>query len=167
MGIVFFISLCIGFILFVIFFTINKREEKKNEIERLQKNIKNGFDELLELSGRHGNELFTKLNSYSDKMDKLISSDIRKDIHQYDIYGQSILIKHHLSIVGYIVIDEDLIPKFTTLYYPYEDKHKKNIRLKAALTASQVRELAEKCRKIQMDADIEKYRKEKVEEKLK
>jgi hypothetical protein len=41
-----------------------------------------------------------------------------------------------------------------------------DIELEVALTSDGVRELAEKCRKIKMDADIEAFRKDKVEKVL-
>jgi hypothetical protein len=67
---------------------------------------------------------------------------------------------------GMIIIDKNLNPKFISSYPQASEKHK-DFELEAALDSKGVRELAEKCRKVKLDYDIEKYRKHKIEKFIK
>ena len=65
--------------------------------------------------------------------------------------------------VGRIVIDKNLNPKF--LVNPISlNREEADIQLEVALPTDEVRLIAEKCKNIKMDADIDMYRKCKVKE---
>ena len=69
------------------------------------------------------------------------------------------------KFLGRIVIDKNLVPKFMASGQS-NIPSQCDIELEVALTSDGVRELAEKCRKLKMDSDIEKFRKDKVKKEL-
>ena len=146
-----------------------EKEQKEAEIERIKNCVIEDFKELEDYTDNYGIEFYTSLIDFAKKMEKLCEPNIKCDLHPYDTYNISKIIdnktfKGH-SLLGRIVIDKALTPKFM-MSCQSTIPSICDIQLEAALTANEVKELAEKCRKIKMDKDIETYRKNKVREAI-
>lgn len=140
-----------------------KETEKMSEkarIKRIKDYVTEAFSEIEENSDIFGNDYSESLLDFANKMDKMSSLEVRKDLRPYDIYNVKLLSKKTSShILGRIVIDKNRIPKFIA---SAPNEHTRDIELEAALTSDEVRTLAEKCKKLRMDNEIEKFRKDKV-----
>ena len=158
----------IVFLLVIVSLILAEKEErdaeKEIELARIN-NIKNyvtePFSDIEADSDRFGHDYAKSLIDYANKMDKLSSSKVKKDLKPYDTYYIKRLSKSASvsSALGRIVIDKDLTPRFMANALNPNDR---DIQLSVALTSSEVRELADKCNKIAMDKDIDIYRKDKV-----
>ena len=100
---------------------------------------------------------------FADKMEKLSDGDVKADLKPYDVYNVKSLSEYLKmgKLLGRIVINKNLEPRFMTSL-PLTDAEVADIELEAALTIGEGKELADKCRKIKMDVDIESFRKDKV-----
>ena len=137
-----------------------KEREKLVKIERIKSYVLTGFEEIEEDADRYGNDYSESLLNFADKMDKMSSLEVRKDLRPYDIYNVKLLSEKTSSrTLGKIVIDKDLVPRFMATALNDNDR---DIQLSVALTSSEVRELANKCKKARMYKEIETYRKDKV-----
>ena len=137
----------------------NKKAKEFLRIVSIKKRITDEFDILIKYSNKYGNEYYNGLIDFAEKMEKLEKSDIKSDLRPYDTYNRAKITNRTLNFL--IVIDKNLVPKF--LAEPLNSNQEVlDIELEAGLTSTRVRELAEKCRSIKMDTDIETYRKEKV-----
>lgn len=166
-GVLFVISVCIC----ITQIMDDKAKEKENrlaEIERIKSHVANEFEYMLDMAEICGDKYYKSLIDFADKMDKL--SQLQSDLKPYDKYCFKKLYENTAShmaskFIGRIVIDKDLVPKFM-LTAPSNMSSQLDIELKAALTSEDVRGFANKCRKAKMDADIEKFRKDKVTKAL-
>lgn len=139
-----------------------KAEEEKRYIEHIKKYVLEGYNEILDDARSFGNEFYASLNDFATKMDKLSSEEAKADLKPYDIYNITCLYTHfRCHIVGRIVINKNLVPKFMAVA-PSLNRKEEDIQLEAAYSSDDVRKLAETCRNIKMNIDIENYRKEKV-----
>ena len=161
---IFFAVLIVAFLLDHINEIESEKEEKKRRIEAIQSYVISSFDELLEDAEDCGEDYYASLNDFADKMEKLSAKDIKDDLRPYDIYNVKMLSNNMRShSLGRIVIDKNLMPKFM-LTPPSLYRDKCDIELDVAYTSSKVKELADKCRKVKMGIDIERFRKNKVKE---
>lgn len=143
-----------------------KKEEEEKNLKCLQQDIKREYKSIEHTANVFGDEYAAKLLEFADKMDKIsLSEDIKRDLKPYDMIGRENLCKMKRKW-GMIIIDKNLNPKFISSYPQASEKHK-DFELDAALDSKGVRELAEKCRKAKLDYDIEKYRKNKIENFIK
>lgn len=171
MGILYFMLIALSVILAAISVQawsdhVEEKEEKEKNIKRLQQDIKREYESIERTANVFGDEYAAKLLEFADKMDKISSSeDIKRDLKPYDMMGRENLCKMKRKW-GMIIIDKNLNPKFISSYPQASEKHK-DFELEAALDSKGVRELAEKCRKVKLDYDIEKYRKHKIEKFIK
>ena len=93
-----------------------------------------------------------------------IKDDVKRDLKPYDVYNTKRLHNQFSGLgtmLGRIVINKNLEPRFI-VSAPSTIPSRADIQLEAALTIEEVKELANKCLRIKMDADIEKFRKDKV-----
>lgn len=147
---------------------IDKKEEKDREDrERLfsiQRRVDEGIEELIEHADRYGDKLYISLTDFADKMAKLCESDIKKDLKPYDIYNSSLLVSNRIIGIGVgrIVINKNLEPRFM-LIHPSLNQSEADIELEAALTIDEVKRLANWCKNIKMNHDIDKFRQNKVQ----
>ena len=133
---------------------------EKTRIERIKDYVTEAFSDIEEDSDRFGYDYAKSLMDYADKMDKMSSSKVKSDLKPYDVYHVKRLSENLASLaLGRIVIDKDLTPRFMATALNDNDK---DVQLSVALTSDEVRELAEKCKKIAMDKDIDNFRKDKV-----
>jgi hypothetical protein len=158
--------------LIAISFYLGDRQAKKDtENERIisiQRHIKEDLETIPIYATRYGDKFYDALMDFANKMEKLSDSDVRADLKPYDVYNMKTLSEYLKSmgkLLGRIVIDKNLEPRFMTSYLS-TNTEEADIELEAALTIGEVKELAEKCRKIKMEVDIETYRKEKVKKAL-
>lgn len=133
-----------------------KKEYEVMRIKNIQKYVIQGFKDIEDDADRFGNDFSTSLLEFADKMDKMSSLKVRNDLRPYDIYNVK---KLSNDALGRIVVDKNRIPKFMATA---PNEYTRDIELEAALTSDEVKELADKCRKIAMDKEIEKFRKDKV-----
>lgn len=146
----------------------DKKEEKdRRDRERLffiQRRVEEGIEELIEHADRYGDKLYISLTDFADKMAKLYESDIKKDLKPYDIYNTSLLVSNKIIGIGVgrIVINKNLEPRFM-LVEPSLDHSQADIELELALTIDEVKELANKCKNIKMNHDIDNFRQNKVQ----
>lgn len=172
MGILYFMLIALGVSLAAISVQawsdhVEEKEEKENNIKRLQQDIKREYESIEHTANVFGNEYAAKLLEFADKMDKIsLSEDIKRDLKPYDMMGRENLCKMKRKW-GMIIIDKNLLPKFVASYLSSGSDVGKDAELEAALDSKGVRELAEKCRKVKLDYDIEKYRKHKIEKFIK
>ena len=147
---------------------IDKKEEKdRRDRERLfsiQRRVEEGIEELIEYADIYGDKLYISLTEFANKMAKFYESDIKKDLKPYDIYNRSLLIPHKIIGIGLgrIVINKNLEPRFM-LVEPSLDQSESDIELELALTIDEVKELANKCKNIKMNHDIDEFRQNKVQ----
>lgn len=149
----------------------DKDREKNNrlaKIKNIQRHVTEGFKDIIDLAPRYGNEYYVSLMDFANKMDKMVS--LKSDLKPYDAYYHKRLCENKVShmaskFLGRIVIDKNLVPKFMASGQS-NIPSQCDIELEVALTSDGVRELAEKCRKLKMDSDIEKFRKDKVKKEL-
>ena len=142
----------------------DERQEKKEcevrRIKNIQKYVIQGFKDIEDDADRFGNDFSTSLLEFADKMDKMSSLKVRNDLRPYDIYNVKKLSNSASThALGRIVVDKNRIPKFMATA---PNEYTRDIELEVALTSDEVKELADKCRKIAMDKEIEKFRKDKV-----
>lgn len=145
-----------------------KKDTEKERIARIQKYVKEDLETITRYATRYGDTFYDTLMDFADKMEKLSDGDVKADLKPYDVYNVKPLnenLKHISRLLGRIVIDKNLEPRFMTSS-PSTDAEVADIELEAALTIGEVKELADKCRKIKMDVDIESFRKEKVKKAI-
>ncbi len=142
-----------------------EEEREKDRIESIEKYVLDGYEEILEDAERFGNEFSASLNDFAEKMNKI--SSLKVDLRPYDVYAVNRLVKDNPSclFLGRIVIDRNLNPKFMVTA-PSLDRTQADIQLNVAYSTDSVKALADTCRKIKMDIDIEKYRKDKVKKAI-
>lgn len=141
-----------------------KKDTEKKRIISIQKHIKEDLETIPRYATRYGDKFYDVLMDFANKMEKLSDSDVRADLKPYDVYNMKNLseyLKGIRELLGRIVINKNLEPRFMTSYLS-TNTEEADIELEAALTIGEVKELAEKCRKIKMDVDIETFRKDKV-----
>jgi hypothetical protein len=142
----------------------DKKDAEKRRINRLQNDVKEDLEEITEYADRFGDDFSKSLISFADKMENLTKDDIKRDLKPYDIYNTQRLHNQFSGLgtmLGRIVINKNLEPRFM-VSPPSTIPSRADIQLEAALTIEEVKELANKCLRIKMDADIEKFRKDKV-----
>lgn len=145
-----------------------KKDTEKERIIKIQRHVKGDLETITRYATRYGDKFYDALMDFANKMEKLSDSDVRADLKPYDVYNMKSLSEHLKSmgkLLGRIVIDKNFEPRFMTSYLS-TNTEEADIELEAALTIGEVKELAEKCRKIKMEVDIEAYRKEKVKKAL-
>ena len=145
-----------------------KKNTEKERIARIQKHVKEDLETIPRYATRYGDKFYDVLMDFANKMEKLSDSDVRADLKPYDVYNMKSLSEYLKSmgkLLGRIVINKNLEPRFMTSYLS-TNTEEADIELEAALTIGEVKELAEKCRKIKMDVDIEAFRKDKVKKAL-
>ena len=169
MGVLYFllISLCI-ILLYIAQTVLSDRNEKKEAEERriadLQNDVKEELDGITEYADRFGDKFYDSLMDFASKMEKLCLDDVKVDLKPYDTYNIKRLQESFSplgKLLGRIVINKNLEPRFM-VSAPSTIPSRADIQLEAALTIDEVKELADKCRKIKMDVDIEAFRKDKV-----
>ena len=176
MGVLYFLLISLGIILLYIAQTVlSDRNEKKEAEERriadLQNDVKEELDGITEYADRFGDKFYDSLMDFASKMEKLCLDDVKVDLKPYDTYNIKRLqesfspLREPFSplgkLLGRIVINKNLEPRFM-VSAPSTIPSRADIQLEAALTIDEVKELADKCRKIKMDVDIEAFRKDKV-----
>lgn len=141
-----------------------KKEAEEIRIANLQHDVKDELNEITEYADRFGDKFYDSLMDFVSKMEKLSLDDVKVDLKPYDTYN----VKHLQEsfsplgeLLGRIVINKNLEPRFM-VSAPSTIPSIADIQLEAALTIDEVKELADKCRKIKMDIDIEAFRKDKV-----
>lgn len=144
-----------------------KKDTENERIIRIQKHVKEDLEAITRYSTRYGDKFYDVLMDFADKMEKLSDGDVKADLKPYDVYNVKSLSEYLKmgKLLGRIVINKNLEPKFMTSF-PSTDAEVADIELEAALTIGEVKELADKCRKIKMDVDIESFRKEKVKKAI-
>lgn len=146
-------------------YSSNKEEKKQMEqarINKIHKYVTDGFDEVIKEAERFGDKFSSSLNDYADKMYKLSQLEVKKDLKPYDEYEAKFIYSPSSEIIGRIVIDKNLTPKFMVTY-PSIDREEADIQLEVALTLDMVTNLASRCIKAKMDSDIETFRLKKVD----
>ena len=169
MGVLYFLLISLGIILLDIAQTVlSDRNEKKEAEERriadLQNDVKEELDGITEYADRFGDKFYDSLMDFASKMEKLCLDDVKVDLKPYDTYNIKRLQESFSplgKLLGRIVINKNLEPRFM-VSAPSTIPSRADIQLEAALTIDEVKELADKCRKIKMDVDIEAFRKDKV-----
>jgi hypothetical protein len=105
--------------------------------------------------------------SFADKMDKLKDASIGAKLKPYDSFAKAYLNGSKISscnkLCGRIVIDKNLIPRFIVDKEFLLDKKFFDTELEVSYTSNDVRILAEKCKIIKNDADLEEKRCETIE----
>lgn len=172
MSILIILMLGLGIILYVCLtqYMDDKARERDNrlaEIERIHSRVTEDFEDIIALADKFGNEYYDGLMDFANKMDKML--EIQNDLKSYDVFYHKRLYEKSKGarsrFIGRIIVDKNLVPKF--MVTPQSAiPSQLDIELEVALTSDGVRELAEKCRKIKMDEDIEAFRKDKVEKVL-
>ena len=169
MGVLYFLLISLG-IAFLCFAqsVLSDRNEKKEAEERriadLQNDVKEELDGITEYADRFGDKFYDSLMDFASKMEKLCLDDVKVDLKPYDTYNIKRLQESFSplgKLLGRIVINKNLEPRFM-VSAPSTIPSRADIQLEAALTIDEVKELADKCRKIKMDVDIEAFRKDKV-----
>lgn len=169
MGVLYFLLISLGIALLCLAQAeLSVRNEKKEAEERriasLQNDVKEELDGITEYADRFGDKFYDSLMDFASKMEKLYLDDVKVDLKPYDIYNAKLLQESFSSLgklLGRIVINKNLEPRFM-VSAPSTIPSRADIQLEAALTIDEVKELADKCRKIKMDVDIEAFRKDKV-----
>lgn len=169
MGVLYFLLISLGIILLYLAQTVlSDRNEKKEAEERriadLQNDVKEELDGITEYADRFGDKFYDSLMDFASKMEKLSLDDVKVDLKPYDTYNIKRLQESFSplgKLLGRIVINKNLEPRFM-VSAPSTIPSRADIQLEAALTIDEVKELADKCRKIKMDVDIEAFRKDKV-----
>ena len=165
------LSLLVFLIILVsLYFYLGSRQEKqakKERITRIQKHVKEDLEAITRYATRYGDTFYDTLMDFADKMEKLSDGDVKADLKPYDVYNVKRLSEYLTmgKLLGRIVVNKNLEPRFMTSL-PSTDAEVADIELEAALTIGEVKELADKCRKIKMDVDIESFRKEKVKKAI-
>lgn len=145
-----------------------KKEAKENERRCIQDQVLGKFEEVICESERFGNDYHESLLNFANMMEKLMNADVQSDLKPYDIYGTSNICKSKSPLgrfLGRIVINRFLEPKFM-LTAPSKIPEICDTQLEVAMSMSEVREFAEKCRNIRMNTEIETFRKNKVKEAI-
>ena len=145
-----------------------KKDAENERITKIQNGVKDDLETITRYATRYGDKFYDALMDFADKMEKLSESDVREDLKPYDVYNVKSLneyVKGVSRLLGRIVINKNLEPRFMTSYVS-SDAEETDIELEAALTIDEVKKLAEKCRKIKMEVDIESYRKDKVKKAI-
>jgi hypothetical protein len=169
MGVLYFllISLGIAFLCLaqsVLSDRIEKKEAEERRIADLQNDVKEELDGITEYADRFGDKFYDSLMDFASKMEKLCLDDVKVDLKPYDTYNIKRLREPFSplgKLLGRMVINKNLEPRFM-VSAPSTIPSRADIQLEAALTIDEVKKLADKCRKIKMDIDIEAFRKDKV-----
>ena len=169
MGVLYFLLISLGIILLYIAQTVlsdrnEKKEAEERRIANLQHDVKDELNEITEYADRFGDKFYDSLMDFASKMEKLCLDDVKVDLKPYDTYNIKRLQESFSplgKLLGRIVINKNLEPRFM-VSAPSTIPSRADIQLEAALTIDEVKELADKCRKIKMDVDIEAFRKDKV-----
>ena len=143
-----------------------KRQKAKDTINSIQSEILFDLKEFEEMADMQGEKYYNDLMAFAKQMEKLKDIEIRKDLKPYDVFGRkSIGKKYGRKLFARIVIDKNLEPKF--LATPHSTiPERADIQLEASLNVDQVKALAEKCRKIKMESEMENFRLKKVNEAI-
>ena len=169
MGVLYFLLISLGIAFLCLAQSVlSDRNEKKEAEERriadLQNDVKEELDGITEYADRFGDKFYDSLMDFASKMEKLCLDDVKVDLKPYDTYNIKRLQESFSplgKLLGRIVINKNLEPRFM-VSAPSTIPSRADIQLEAALTIDEVKELADKCRKIKMDVDIEAFRKDKV-----
>ena len=169
MGVLYFLLISLGIILLYLAQTVlsesnEKKEAEERRIADLQNDVKEELDGITEYADRFGDKFYDSLMDFASKMEKLCLDDVKVDLKPYDTYNIKRLQESFSplgKLLGRIVINKNLEPRFM-VSAPSTIPSRADIQLEAALTIDEVKELADKCRKIKMDVDIEAFRKDKV-----
>ncbi len=169
MGVLYILLISLGIVFLCLAQSVlSDRNEKKEAEERriadLQNDVKEELDGITEYADRFGDKFYDSLMDFASKMEKLSLDDVKVDLKPYDIYNIKYLQESFSplgKLLGRIVINKNLEPRFM-VSAPSTIPSRADIQLEAALTIDEVKELADKCRKIKMDVDIEAFRKDKV-----
>ena len=143
---------------------MDKEDIERRRINGLQNDVKENLEEITEYAVRFGEDFNKSLMDFANKMENLTKDDVKRDLKPYDIYSTQRLHNQFSGLgamLGRIVINKNLEPRFM-VSAPSTIPSRADIQLEAALTIEEVKELANKCLRIKMDADIEKFRKDKV-----
>ena len=143
---------------------MDKEDVKRRRINGIQNDVKEELEEITEYANRFGDDYNKSLMDFANKMENLTKDDIKRDLKPYDIYNTQQLHNQFSGLgtmLGRIVINKNLEPRFM-VSSPSTIPSRADIQLEVALTIEEVKELANKCLRIKMDADIEKFRKDKV-----
>lgn len=143
---------------------MDKEDVEKRRINGLQNDIKEDLEEITEYADRFGEDFNKSLMDFANKMENLTKDNVKRDLKPYDVYNTKRLHNQFSGLgtmLGRIVINKNLEPRFM-VSPPSTIPSRADIQLEAALTIEEVKELANKCLRIKMDADIEKFRKDKV-----
>ena len=138
-----------------------KKEAEERRIANLQNDVKEELDGITKYADRFGDKFYDSLMDFANKMEKLSLDDVKADLKPYDTYNVKPLQSLVGKLLGRIVINKNLEPRFM-VSAPSTIPSRADIQFEAALTIDEVKELADKCRKIKMDVDIETFRKDKV-----
>jgi D-arabinose 1-dehydrogenase-like Zn-dependent alcohol dehydrogenase len=141
-----------------------KKEAEERRIADLKGEIKKDLEKITDLAYRFGDKFYVSLMDFASKMEKLTEDDVKADLKPYDIYNVKHLQESFSGLgklICRIVINKNLEPRFMASS-PSTIPSRIDIQLEAALTIEEVKELADVCRRIKMDVDIEAYRKDKV-----
>jgi hypothetical protein len=162
--VVIFTFLSLSFSVLIFSDRMDKENVERRRINGIQNDVKEELEEITEYADRFGDDFSKSLISFADKMENLTKDDIKRDLKPYDIYNTQRLHNQFSGLgtmLGRIVINKNLEPRFM-VSPPSTIPSRADIQLEAALTIEEVKELANKCLRIKMDADIEKFRKDKV-----
>jgi hypothetical protein len=162
--VVIFTFLSLSFSVLIFSDRMDKENVERRRINGIQNDVKEELEEITEYAYRFGDDFSKSLISFADKMENLTKDDIKRDLKPYDIYNTQRLHNQFSGLgtmLGRIVINKNLEPRFM-VSPPSTIPSRADIQLEAALTIEEVKELANKCLRIKMDADIEKFRKDKV-----
>lgn len=143
---------------------MDKEDVKRRRINGIQNDVKEELEEITEYADRFGEDFNKSLMDFANKMENLTKDDVKRDLKPYDVYNTKRLHNQFSGLgtmLGRIVINKNLEPRFM-VSAPSTIPSRADIQLEAALTIEEVKELANKCLRIKMDADIEKFRKDKV-----
>ncbi len=143
---------------------MDKEDVKRRHINGIQNDVKEELEEITEYADRFGEDFNKSLMDFANKMENLTKDDVKRDLKPYDVYNTKRLHNQFSGLgtmLGRIVINKNLEPRFM-VSAPSTIPSRADIQLEAALTIEEVKELANKCLRIKMDADIEKFRKDKV-----
>jgi hypothetical protein len=147
----------------------DKRQDenyKRERIETIKEEVRNGFKDIVSHACNFGDEYYTSLMDFASKMEKLTDVSVMPDLKPYDIYNIAHLRNGKIgNKIGKIVINKNLEPKFMVTVLSTIPS-RTDIQLEAALCIKEVKELAKKCRDIRMNTEIDEFRKDKVKKAI-
>jgi hypothetical protein len=162
--VVIFTFLSLSFSVLIFSDRMDKENVERRRINGIQNDVKEELEEITEYADRFGDDFNKSLMDFANKMENLTKDDVKRDLKPYDVYNTKRLHNQFSGLgtmLGRIVINKNLEPRFM-VSAPSTIPSRADIQLEAALTIEEVKELANKCLRIKMDADIEKFRKDKV-----